>query len=97
MVEGDAPRTPRRSRLCPSCGTVGLPLASGLPPYDPMGLAAEQGLIKLAGCGVTENDPTWHCPNCDTEWDGPDPDRAIREALKKVEGSAFLQPLRIDK
>ena len=39
----------RRSRKCPQCGTTGLPIFYGLPPYYPVGVADERGLLVLGG------------------------------------------------
>jgi hypothetical protein len=30
--------------------------------------ARERGDIVLGGCCVTENDPEWHCNDCDHSW-----------------------------
>jgi len=28
----------------------------------------DKGDIVLGGCCVTENDPEWHCKDCEHEW-----------------------------
>ncbi len=78
----------RRSKKCPKCETTGLPLVYGMPSYFPLGVAEERGLLALAGCGIAEDSPTWRCPKCGHEWDGPDTARSIREAIRQVEESS---------
>lgn len=58
----------RRSRKCPDCGTSGIPIAYGLPPYFPLGIADERGLIALGGCVITDDLPTWQCQSCGESW-----------------------------
>ncbi len=48
-------------------------------------VAAEQGLLVLGGCVIYGDDPNWYCKFDQTAWVGPDPTRAIGEALFKVE------------
>jgi hypothetical protein len=48
-------------------------------------MASERGLIALGGCVVTDNLPTWQCPSCGESWEGPNPAKAIREAIRKIE------------
>lgn len=79
------PTHQRKYRKCPNCGGDGIPMVYGMPPYFPLGMAEERGLISLAGCLVAEDDPNWICPSCQTTFDGPDPSRAIRAAIQHVE------------
>jgi hypothetical protein len=48
-------------------------MAYGMPPYFPLGMAGERGLVSLAGCLVGEDDPNWICPSCQTTLNGPIP------------------------
>jgi hypothetical protein len=61
QVEGD--------HLCPSCGSVCIPILYGL-----VGSAAAEdarvGAIALGGCCVTSDSPRWECPACGHRWDG---------------------------
>ena len=52
--------------------------------------AAEKGLIQVGGCIVYDNQPTWWCEVDQYGWDGPDPARAIREAIRQVEAKLEL-------
>jgi hypothetical protein len=54
--------------LCPSCGSVGIPILYGL-----VGSAAAEdarvGAIALGGCCITSA-PTGETPACGDRWDG---------------------------
>lgn len=82
-----APPTTRRPD-CPECGTTGIPIGYGYP-SGPLFAASEVGFVALGGCVVTEDQPTWQCPACGQSWEGPNPAKAIREAVRKV-GSGIL-------
>lgn len=68
----------RRSRKCPICGETGIPIVYGMPTYEVFEIA-QTGVLKLGGCDLIGDDPTWWCERDQYGWDGPDPSRAIRE------------------
>lgn len=81
----------RRSRVCPTCNTRGVPVLYGMP----TGLvrpAVEQGLLAFGGC-VVQGDvefSTWFCPECEESFAGPDTRRALRDVLRP-----FVEPIRL--
>lgn len=53
---------------CPSCGSESVAaIEYGYPGLE-MLEDEERGDIVLGGCCVTEDDPEWHCQDCDHEW-----------------------------
>ena len=73
----------------PSCGETGIPILYGYPGQG-IRSVVEQGLIQIGGCIVYDDQPTWWCETDQYGRDGPDPARAIREVLKRVEPSVEL-------
>ena len=53
---------------CPSCNSKNVvPIVFGYPDPETME-ARERGDVALGGCCVTEDDPDWHCKDCEHEW-----------------------------
>ncbi len=53
---------------CPHCNCDNVAeIAFGYPGPE-MLEEAERGDIVLGGCCVTDNDPKWHCKDCEHEW-----------------------------
>ncbi len=44
-------------------------------------VGAEQDLLVLGGCVIYGDDPTWYCKSDKISWEGPDPTKAIEEAV----------------
>ena len=54
--------------VCPSCESKNVvPIAYGLP-GDKMREDAFKGKIHLGGCVIEENNPDFHCNDCEQEW-----------------------------
>jgi hypothetical protein len=70
----------RRSRKCPVCGETGIPIVYGYPNHVDL-VAAEQGVLVLGGCVIYGDDPTWYCKLDKIAWDGPNPTKAIEQAV----------------
>lgn len=74
----------RRSRLCPTCSTTGVPVLYGMPAPH-VRPAVEQGLLALGGCVIRGGEhSTWWCAECEQFFDGPNTRRAIDTALDSV-------------
>ena len=59
---------PKKKPKCPKCNSDNVvPIAFGYPSPEMME-EAESGEIVLGGCCIEENDPEWHCKDCDHEW-----------------------------
>ena len=60
--------------VCPNCKSANIAeIVYGLPDYnDELVKALDEGTIELGGCLVGENDPTHHCNDCQTDFDGED-------------------------
>ena len=57
-----------RRPSCPTCGSLSVAkILYGYPGIE-MIEDYERGDIVLGGCCVTENDPEWHCKDCEHEW-----------------------------
>lgn len=57
-------------RRCPNCGErSGRPIIRGMPTGE-VCEASEDGTIDvfIGGCIISEDDPKYHCSNCDTEF-----------------------------
>jgi hypothetical protein len=53
---------------CPECGSENVAeIIFGYPGEELIG-QSERGEIVLGGCCVTEDDPEWHCNDCDISW-----------------------------
>jgi hypothetical protein len=53
---------------CPSCGSNHvIPIAYGLPGPELIE-EEENGLVKLGGCLVADDNPKWHCKACEHSW-----------------------------
>ena len=57
--------------ICPRCGSsvAVIPMLYGLPTMEAL-KAAEDGLLALGGCDVSDRDPEWFCVTCKCEF-GP--------------------------
>ena len=54
-----------KASKCPNCGDRRLvPIAYGFPNPSTMELS-EQGVVKLGGCIISNDDPQLHCSACD--------------------------------
>jgi len=55
---------------CPKCkNTNTCPILWGYPADVEEALAAvAKGELSLGGCCVSDNDPVWHCNNCQNRW-----------------------------
>jgi len=58
----------KKQPICPLCNSNNVAeIAFGYPSPE-MFEEAERGDIVLGGCCVTDNDPKWHCKDCEHEW-----------------------------
>jgi len=58
----------RKTPKCPKCQSENVAaIEFGLPSPE-MIEARERGEIVLGGCCVAEDDPEWHCKDCEHEW-----------------------------
>lgn len=58
----------RAKPRCPLCNSENVAgILFGYPGPE-MSEASERGEIVLGGCCVTEDDPKWHCKDCEREW-----------------------------
>jgi hypothetical protein len=66
-----------RRSTCPSCGDRLIPVIHGMVGWD-VGELAGYGLVEIAGCDVSDRDPSWRCTRCGcTDLDdvrSPDPE-----------------------
>lgn len=55
---------------CPKCnGNSIAKILWGLPAMsEKLEQQLNEGKVVLGGCCVTDNDPKWHCNNCEYEW-----------------------------
>jgi len=58
----------QKPHKCPVCGyTIIADILFGMPAFDPeMKKEINEGRLVLAGCIVSDNDPSWCCTKCDT-------------------------------
>lgn len=53
---------------CPKCSTLKvIPIEYGYPNYE-MYEESQKGKFVLGGCCVSDNNPNWHCTECENEW-----------------------------
>jgi hypothetical protein len=58
----------RKPIKCSNCGSKDiLPIVYGLPAPETFE-EAEKGLIKLGGCVIFDNDPSWECNDCGVQF-----------------------------
>ncbi len=58
----------KKHPTCPSCDSKNVaPIAFGYPGPEMME-EAQRGKIVLGGCCVTDDDPEWHCKDCEHQW-----------------------------
>jgi len=58
----------RKKRTCPECSSENVArIVFGYPGPEMME-ESERGDIVLGGCCVDEDDPEWHCKDCEHEW-----------------------------
>jgi hypothetical protein len=64
-------RSPK-TKICPACGSVAVPLIFG-EPTEETGRAAKRGEVILGGCCIRGDgsDPSWACKSCGLEFDSP--------------------------
>jgi Zn finger protein HypA/HybF involved in hydrogenase expression len=56
------------TKHCPKCGSENtIPILWGYP-SQALFKAAEQGLVKLGGCVIGEDEPDTFCKDCQHEW-----------------------------
>ena len=53
---------------CPLCDSEDIAAIVFGYPSSEMIEGSERGTIKLGGCCVEEDDPKWHCKECEHEW-----------------------------
>jgi hypothetical protein len=53
-------------KKCEKCNGRLIPIVYGLP-SGKMFRDAERGKVKLGGCMVSPENPSWYCKNCDGE------------------------------
>ena len=53
---------------CPKCGSDKVAAIQFGNPSPEMIEEAERGHIVLGGCCIEEDDPEWHCKDCEHEW-----------------------------
>jgi hypothetical protein len=53
---------------CPKCGSTKVAAIAYGYPSPEMIEACDRDEIVLGGCCVTEDDPDWHCNDCEHEW-----------------------------
>ena len=57
-----------QSRICSKCKSGdAMPIAYGYPGPEAVE-AADQGMIILGGCVISDDDPHWQCPACGDRW-----------------------------
>ena len=59
---------PRKPSKCPACASDQVARIEFGFPSEKMLEQRERGEIVLGGCCVTEDDPKWHCKECEHEW-----------------------------
>lgn len=77
------------SETCPDCGSPGVPIYYGEPPNSSYLTAVEHGRLVLGGDMTGGQDmPRWACSatECSQRWHGPDPLRAIQQAVRHLDG-----------
>jgi hypothetical protein len=72
---------------CPDCGSRGVPIFYGDPPEPSYLTAEEHGRLVLGGAMPGAGRPTWACSgsDCSLRWSGPDPLRAIQQAVQEFD------------
>ena len=59
----------KNKKHCPKCNSINvIPIAYGLP-GDEMIEDVFKGKIHLGGCIIEENNPDFHCNDCEYEWE----------------------------
>jgi hypothetical protein len=60
----------RKPRKCPECKSNRIAsILWGMPAYSKkLEKEMELGKVVLGGCCVTDNDPSWQCSDCNTEF-----------------------------
>ncbi len=53
---------------CPKCGCENVAAIVFGYPSPEMFEESNSGKVVLGGCCVTEEDPEWHCNDCENEW-----------------------------
>lgn len=53
---------------CPSCSSDNVAIIAFGYPGPEMMEEAQRGKIILGGCCVTNDDPEWHCKDCEHRW-----------------------------
>ena len=54
-------------KKCPKCNNNLIEIVYGMPSSE-LFEAEERGEIILGGCCVSDNDPKYHCENCDIDF-----------------------------
>ena len=70
---------------CPKCGSEKVAgILYGLPSFDEgLERRLNAGEVVLGGCTITDDDPLWHCLDCQHRWGKREV--GIREALEGSE------------
>jgi len=60
----------RKPRRCPACGSGRIAtILWGYPAFsEELHHDLAEGRLTLGGCCVTDDDPTWQCTDCETEF-----------------------------
>ncbi|MBC9786235.1 hypothetical protein H1S01_17375 [Heliobacterium chlorum] len=64
-------RLEKKKPPCPKCGRNNvIPIVYGEPDIE-LFEQSKMGKVKLGGCVVGLDDPEWHCPTCNLDFDTP--------------------------
>ena len=59
---------PKVKPSCPACDSNDVAIiVFGYPSWETVE-AADSGELRLGGCSVEQDDPEWHCNQCEYEW-----------------------------
>ena len=58
----------KKKPQCPQCDSKNIAVIEFGFPSPEMIEGSDRGEIVLGGCCVTEDDPEWHCKDCEYEW-----------------------------
>ena len=72
----------KSATLCPECGSPSIvPIIYGKPTKDLVRME-EEGLAIMGGYSSSDQDPEWHCNDCEHEWNETHSDQEASEIEK---------------
>ena len=58
----------KKKRVCPECGSEDIArIVFGFPGQELMERAQRREIV-LGGCWLSDQEPQWHCKDCEDEW-----------------------------